>query len=90
MRSCRHYRVSGQVQGVFFRASAARRATELGLCGFARNLADGRVEVLACGAPAALKELEGWLAQGPPLARVTAVDSEPAEDPGSEGFGIEG
>ena len=47
--------VSGRVQGVFYRATVARRARELGIDGYAENLADGRVEVLACGSPAALE-----------------------------------
>ncbi|MGD9597674.1 MAG: acylphosphatase [Steroidobacteraceae bacterium] len=42
--------VSGRVQGVFYRATVARRAAELGVTGYARNLPDGRVEVLACAA----------------------------------------
>lgn len=48
----------------------------LGLRGFARNLDDGRVEVLACGAVEALRELESWLWQGPPGARVSDVTTE--------------
>ncbi len=66
--------VSGRVQGVFFRASARAEAVRLGLTGYARNLADGRVEVLACGEPAAIAELERWLHHGSPLARVTSVE----------------
>lgn len=68
--------VSGRVQGVFFRASAQRRARDLGLTGHAKNLADGRVEVVACGAPQALDELRRWLHDGPPAARVDAVVCE--------------
>ncbi|RUL69710.1 acylphosphatase [Dyella choica] len=65
--------VSGKVQGVFFRASARNEAMRLGLHGFARNLADGRVEVLASGSEEALRELEQWLWEGPPAAKVTEV-----------------
>lgn len=65
--------VSGKVQGVFFRASTRTEAVRLRLSGHARNLADGRVEVVAQGEAAALGELEAWLRQGPPRARVEEV-----------------
>jgi len=65
--------VSGRVQGVYFRASTRDRARELGVTGYARNLADGRVEVLACGPIAAVEQLCAWLRQGPPAARVDVV-----------------
>ena len=68
--------VSGRVQGVFFRASTRQRAIELGVTGHARNLADGRVEVLAVGPPDAVQALCDWLWQGPPSAHVTGVDAE--------------
>ena len=74
--------VSGRVQGVFYRASARNRARELGVTGYARNLPDGRVEVLACGAPAAVEALCRWLWQGPPAAQVTGVEVQPV--PASE------
>lgn len=70
--------VSGKVQGVCFRASTRDEALRLGLAGWARNLADGGVEVLAAGAPEALDALERWLRVGPPLARVERVRREPA------------
>ncbi len=70
---CRSYTVSGKVQGVFFRASAAREATRLGLTGWVRNVPNGDVEVLACGEPEQLAGLEEWLATGPAMARVDAV-----------------
>jgi len=70
-------RVTGRVQGVFFRASTQRKACSLGIVGHARNLPDGSVEVLAVGSPGALSELRAWLGAGPPQARVTGVDCEP-------------
>ena len=77
--------VAGRVQGVFFRASTRARAEALGVAGHARNLPDGRVEVLACGSPAAVQALCDWLWHGPPAADVTSVDCEavpPATLPG--------
>jgi acylphosphatase len=67
--------VSGRVQGVFFRESTRRQAQNLGLTGYAINLSDGRVEVLACGDAAQLERLVHWLHSGPEYARVTHVDS---------------
>ncbi|MEM9386936.1 MAG: acylphosphatase [Pseudomonadota bacterium] len=72
----RRWRVSGRVQGVSFRASTARQAQALGIRGYAHNLPDGRVEVLACGHPEALDRLLEWLHRGPLLARVEAVQVE--------------
>ena len=72
----RRFLVSGRVQGVWFRAATRDKATGLGLSGHAVNLPDGRVEVVAFGAEAALDELAAWLWQGPELARVTEVQSE--------------
>ncbi len=72
--------VSGRVQGVFYRASAQKQAQALGLCGYARNLPDGRVEVLARGAVTEIESLERWLRKGPPLARVDALERETARD----------
>jgi acylphosphatase len=79
--------VSGKVQGVFFRASTREQALQLGLRGHARNLADGRVEVLAEGDERALDALQRWLRVGPPMARVEAVERMAADVAGlSEGF----
>ena len=71
--------VAGRVQGVWFRAATRERALALQLQGFARNLADGGVEVVAIGDEPALDELERWLWQGPPLAKVSAVQRQPLE-----------
>ena len=64
----RLFTVHGRVQGVWFRDSTRREAERLAITGYAINLPDGNVEVLAWGTPEALRELEAWLQQGPPLA----------------------
>jgi acylphosphatase len=73
---CRRFRVTGRVQGVFFRDSTRRTATALGLTGYARNEVDGSVEVLACGADDALDRLADWLQSGPKLASVERVEAK--------------
>lgn len=79
--------VSGRVQGVWYRGTTARKAAELGLQGYAKNLADGRVEVLAVGEADAIKRLQVWLWEGPVAADVTGVDCESlSETPTVEGF----
>jgi acylphosphatase len=80
--------VAGRVQGVYYRASTADRAGELALDGWARNLPDGRVEVVAAGAPSALSELTAWLWSGPPAARVASVYVEQWEDAVPCGFTV--
>lgn len=68
--------ISGVVQGVFFRASALYRARELNLSGFARNLSDGRVEILAEGDVESLQKLIRWAQQGPSGAVVEKVEED--------------
>lgn len=68
--------ISGRVQGVAFRVYTRVQALALNLRGYARNLPDGRVEVLAVGDSDAIERLAEWLQQGPPLARVDAVVRE--------------
>jgi len=65
--------VRGRVQGVYYRGSARARARAGGIRGYARNLPDGSVEVLACGEEAAVDAFIGWLWIGPSAAKVTAV-----------------
>ncbi|HEY3858188.1 MAG TPA: acylphosphatase [Gammaproteobacteria bacterium] len=79
MKICKRCFVSGKVQGVFYRASTAERARALGITGYAKNLADGRVEVLACGEEATVEELVGRLWQGPPAAKVQGVEVQEAD-----------
>lgn len=65
--------VTGRVQGVGFRWFVRRRAADLGIAGYVRNLEDGSVEVVADGPGEALAALAAELAKGPPAARVEAV-----------------
>ena len=71
---CRKYFVGGRVQGVFYRATAARHARELQIRGYAKNLPDGRVEVLAYGPEAALEELVKRLWIGSSASKVISVE----------------
>ncbi|MFO7603781.1 MAG: acylphosphatase [Gammaproteobacteria bacterium] len=80
--------VSGNVQGVFFRASTQSQARALALTGYARNQADGTVEVLACGDMQALTQLQAWLWQGPPAARVDHVVCTSVEQTAPAEFAI--
>jgi acylphosphatase len=71
---CRKCLVAGRVQGVFYRGTAAQRARELGVRGYARNLPDGRVEVLACGEARVVESFIEWLWIGSAASKVTAVE----------------
>jgi acylphosphatase len=84
--------VSGRVQGVYFRDSARREARRLGLVGWVRNTADGRVETHAQGPDHAVDRYLRWLALGPPDAIVLGVEVEEREplDPAPSSFDITG
>jgi acylphosphatase len=71
-----HGLIGGRVQGVYYRESTRQEAQRLGVAGWVRNLADGRVECHLEGAPEALARMELWLWQGPAAAQVTAVALE--------------
>ncbi len=70
-----HLFISGQVQGVSCRASAASMASRLGLAGWVRNLPEGRVELLAQGEEKTLRSLLAWAHEGLLLARVDHVEA---------------
>lgn len=81
----RGYRIVGRVQGVYFRGSAPSQALCLGIRGWAQNLADGSVEVRACGVVDAMLEFERWLGKGRRHADVHHVEStEESFDPPME------
>lgn len=71
-----HVRVSGRVQGVFFRASTRDEARRLGLTGWVRNLSDGRVEAVFEGEEERVKEMVEWCHHGPSYASVSDVEVE--------------
>lgn len=76
MKICMRCYVSGRVQGVWYRGTTRDKALALGITGYARNLDDGRVEVLACGDEGAVTALRDWLWEGPRHAKVTDVRCE--------------
>lgn len=91
MEKSLHCIVSGKVQGVYFRAFVQEQADSLGLCGWVRNLADGKVEVLVQGSEEAQKALTERLWQGPALARVEHVEANHIDyDKSYPGFAIRG
>jgi acylphosphatase len=81
-------RVSGRVQGVFFRASARDDARRLGLTGFARNEPDGSVLIEVEGDGQAVERFLTWCHHGPPDARATAVETEELPAQGDRGFSV--
>jgi len=88
MKTCMRYLIRGRVQGVFFRANTRQQAERLNLAGYAHNLPDGRVEVVACGESHSLETLKAWLHQGPELAEVTEVILEELPNQELSGFSI--
>lgn len=86
----RRFRVRGRVQGVGFRRFVERQAQQLGVGGHVRNLPDGRVECEAEGPAAAVDALAAALQQGPPLARVLAVEATDLPLRHDRGFSIDG
>ncbi len=86
-RVCMHGFVSGRVQGVWYRGFVKQQALAHHLTGWAKNLADGRVEVLLCGERAAVEAVVASLSTGSPLSRVDSVSMEVCRDfPEATGF----
>ena len=83
-----HVRISGQVQGVFFRDSTRQKAEELGLAGWVKNTPDGSVEAVFEGPSEKVREMLRWCEEGPRQASVENVDTD-IEDAGGELSGFE-
>jgi acylphosphatase len=81
-------RISGRVQGVFFRTSCADKAEALGLSGWVRNASDGAVEVVFEGEDAGVEAMLAWCRKGPPNAQVDGVEVVEETPTGAEGFRI--
>jgi acylphosphatase len=80
--------VHGQVQGVFFRDTCRRHATESGVAGWVRNRSDGAVEAVFEGDDEAVADLVRWCRTGPRSARVESVDVADEEPAGETGFAV--
>ena len=80
--------VRGRVQGVGFRWATVEQGRRLGLDGWARNLPDGNVEVVAAGPAEIVERFVAWCGQGPPNARVATVDRAPGPDAVPRGFDV--
>lgn len=84
----RHVLVSGRVQGVWFRDTCCEQARNLGVAGWVRNLADGRVEAVFEGPSAAVDRMVAWCHEGPSRARVDDVEVSVRTPAGLAGFRI--
>ena len=76
---CHQIKISGKVQGVWFRDSTVKKAQELGVKGFINNEPDGSVYIEAEGSKEALKKFLNWCHEGPPFAKVESVAIEELE-----------
>lgn len=81
--------VSGKVQGVYYRQSAKQRAQQLGITGFAKNMPDGSVLLIATGTHSQLTEFVDWCRKGPPAARVSDVTVQQEEAHPYDSFTIQ-
>ena len=85
-----HVVVSGRVQGVWYRQSAAEQARARRVAGWARNLADGRVELWAEGSRPDVDAFLSWCRTGPRNARVSGIEVDDAQPAGATAFEVRG
>lgn len=83
-----HVLASGRVQGVWYRGSTREQAKSLGLRGWVRNLADGRVEAVVSGPPDMVADMLEWMRRGPTAARVDDLQVEDCDPPEERDFAI--
>jgi len=88
MKKHLNLKVSGRVQGVWYRASTERKANELGICGFVQNESNGNVYIECEGTEEQLNLLIAWCKKGPPLANVSNIKIENGELVGFDSFSI--
>jgi acylphosphatase len=88
MKKAAYLKITGVVQGVFFRQSTMQKAQELDITGWVRNCEDGSVELEAEGDETLLKVFVQWCHRGPQRAVVSRVDEQPSEVKGYEGFEV--
>jgi len=84
----RHVTITGEVQGVFFREGARRKATEAGVAGWITNRSDGRVEAVFEGPAEAVEDLVEFCRDGPTAATVEDIEVQTEEPEGLSGFDV--
>lgn len=84
----KHIIVKGEVQGVFFRATAKEVAEELSLKGWVRNTREGHVEALVSGTEENVEKFITWCRRGPDKAVVKVVIINESDENPPEGFSI--
>lgn len=87
-RTRAHVLVSGEVQGVYYRATTREEARDRGVDGWVRNLPDGRVEAVFEGPRSAVESMVDWCHEGSPAARVEDVAADHGEPEGLDGFEV--
>ena len=85
---CFRVLISGRVQGVGYRYSTRKKAETLGIVGWVRNLPNGQVEALIAGNSTQIDQMIAWFHDGPPAAKVAAVETEEQTPQQHEGFEI--
>ncbi|WP_045466785.1 acylphosphatase [Vibrio hyugaensis] len=85
---CEKFLIVGHVQGVGFRYHTSHQGLKLGLTGYAKNLNNGDVEVIACGTEAKIAAFSAWLEDGPRTATVESVTQEGVSYKPFRGFKI--